>query len=257
MMKYKKIIILSSVLLVLIALITLTLIFDVDMILFKNLSIASIQDKRDSVLDLISNKDKEEQNYNNERKNLENSKNNFDVEKEKYENTDESTISMVQEANKEEKYFIEYLWVVLGNYASSEGVKIDIITPGSSENASVENEQNTDGQSQTTTNQSTTPSAADVTLPTDKVTGRTTNQNQNMDMVDQDIESSLRQSRSNSSNDRVKITVEGRYANVADFVFDVENDTTLKFKLDNISMTYKGDNTISASFDVISLSVLQ
>ena len=52
-----------------------------------------------------------------------------------------------------------------------------------------------------------------------------------------------------------KLTVTGRYADVADFVFDVENDSSLKFKLDNIKMTYSKDNLIVASFDVLSLSV--
>ena len=55
----------------------------------------------------------------------------------------------------------------------------------------------------------------------------------------------------------IKITIKGRYANVADFVFDVENDKSLRFKLDNIKMTYAGDNEIQATFDVLSLSVLK
>ena len=58
-------------------------------------------------------------------------------------------------------------------------------------------------------------------------------------------------------NNGIVLVVKGRYANVADFVFDVENDKSLRFKLDNIKMSYSGDNTIQATFDVLSLSVLQ
>jgi len=59
-----------------------------------------------------------------------------------------------------------------------------------------------------------------------------------------------------SSGNGIKITVEGRYANIADFVFDVENDKSLRFKLDNIKMAYSGDNKVKATFDVLSLAVL-
>ena len=38
--------------------------------------------------------------------------------------------------------------------------------------------------------------------------------------------------------------------NVSDFVFAVENDNELKFKLDNISMEYLSGTSIKATFDV-------
>ena len=203
MKKYVKLIILSVVLLVLIALITLAMIFDVDLVLFKNLSIAGIQEKKMTVEDLIDKQAKEETSNSNAKSELQKSKNAFDVAKENYENIDPSTIELVQEATKEENYFIEYLWIVLGNYATTNKVSINITTPGA-------------------TNDTTNSSASSAALK-----------------------------------NVVTITIEGRYANIADFVFDVENDKSLRFKLDNIQMIYSGNNKVKATFDVLSLSVLK
>lgn len=217
MRRYTKLIILSSVLLVVIALITLAMIFDVDLFLFRSLSIAGIQEKKLAVESLMQNQMLEELNNSNAKSELQISKNSFDVAKEEYENIDESTISIVQEATKEENYFIEYLWIVLGNYATTNGVGINILTPGA------------------------------INETTEKDDAETDEQDEILD--DSDNESTLTSG--------VKITIEGRYANVADFVFDVENDKSLRFKLDNIKMTYSGDNKIQATFDVLSLSVLK
>lgn len=201
MTKYIKTIIFSTLLLVIIALITLVMIFDVDLVIFKNLSIAGMQEKDMLVENLMQKQLQEENNNRNSKSQLQSAKNSFDVAKEAYENIDESTIEIVQEATKEEKYFIEYLWIELGNYATANNLGINIITPDS-------------------TNSTSTSTSTGV-------------------------------------NSGVKITVEGRYANVADFVFDVENDKSLRFKLDNIKMTYSGDNQITATFDILSLSVLK
>lgn len=225
MKKYTKLIILSVVLLVIIVLITLAMIFDVNLLLFNNLSISGIQKKKLDVETLMAQETMEEINNVNAKENLQSSKDSFDVAKQKYENIDESTIEIVKEATKEEKYFIEYLWIVLGNYARANNVGISIITPDST----VEKEE------QDTTN------------------GNTSNNNNTNNTNDAtSIENSL-----SAISNGVKIMVEGRYANVADFVFDVENDKSLRFKLDNIKMAYAGNNTIQAVFDVLSLSVLK
>ena len=203
MKKYVKLIVLSVVLLVLILLITLVMIFDVNLLLFNNLSIAGIQEKKVAVEELMAEEQKEETNYSNAKDALKKSKDSFDLAKEKYENIDDSTIAIVQEATKEEKYFVEYLWIVLGNYAEANGLNIDIITSATTNSTS--------GSASTTT----------------------------------------------SAKNGIKIVIEGRYANVADFVFDVENNKELRFKLDNIKMTYLRNNLIQATFDVLSLAVLQ
>ena len=205
MKTYSKLITLASTLLILIVAIVLLMIFDVDFKLFKNLSIAGIGEKKLAVELLMQDQEKAEQDNKMAKDSLNNSKNKFDVAKEEYENIDESTIQLVQDATKEVKYFIEYLWIVLGNYASANDLGVAIVT-------------------------SNTTSSGD--------------------------ESSSSGSGS-SLNSGVKVSVEGRYANVADFVFDVENDKSLKFKLDNIKMSYSGNNKIKATFDVLSLSVLK
>ena len=220
MKKYTKLIILSVVLLVIITLITLAMIFDVDLLLFNNLSISSIQEKKLLVEDLMLKQQTEETNNTQAKQNLQSSKNSYDVAKQEYEAIDKSTIEIVQEATKEEKYFIEYLWIVLGNYATANNLGIKIVTPDS-----------------TVTNTNT-----NTVVNTGTSTGTTTNT----------TTSSL-----TAIKDGVKILVEGRYANVADFVFDVENDKSLRFRLDNIKMSYAGNNTIQAVFDVLSLSVLK
>ena len=225
MKKYTKLIILSVVLVVIIAVITLAMVFDFDLILFKNLSIAGIQNKKVNVQGLMVQQILEEQNNLTEKNNLQNSKNSFDVAKEEYENIDDSTIEQVREATKEEAYFIEYLWVVLGNYATANNVDISIITPGSTV-------------------------ASDTTNNTANAAGATGGSETETEQIQQN-----QMNTSTSLNSGIKITVQGRYANVADFVFDVENDKSLRFKLDNIKMEYSGDNEIKATFDVLSLAV--
>lgn len=232
MRKYTKLIVLSLVLVSLITLITLAMIFDADLFLFKNLSIAGIQEKKLAVEELMKKQATEEQNNLTEKENVEKSKNSFDVAKETYENIDDSTITIVQEATKEEKYFIEYLWIVLGNYASANEVSINIITPGS---------QAASNEATDNSNKETTDATADATADaTGSISESITNSNT-----------------TTSVTSGIKITVEGRYANVADFVFDVENNKSLRFKLDNIKMNYSGNNRIKATFDVLSLSVAQ
>lgn len=225
MKKYTKLIILSVILVVIIAAITLAMVFDFDLILFKNLSIAGIQNKKVNVQGLMVQQILEEQNNLTEKNNLQNSKNSFDVAKEEYENIDDSTIEQVREATKEEAYFIEYLWVVLGNYATANNVDISIITPGSTV-------------------------ANDTTNNTANAAGATGGSETETEQIQQN-----QMNTSTSLNSGIKITVQGRYANVADFVFDVENDKSLRFKLDNIKMEYSGDNEIKATFDVLSLAV--
>ena len=52
------------------------------------------------------------------------------------------------------------------------------------------------------------------------------------------------------------LTVRGRYLDIVDFVFDIENDKELLFKLDNMNMTYDNDNKIVATFDILTMNVI-
>lgn len=229
MKQYTKLIILSIVLVVLIALVTIFMVTDIDLKIFKSLSIAGIQQKKidvdgkkaEQLMEVLSNSQAKQD--------LQTSKNSFDVAKSTYESIDKSTIEIVQEATKEEKYFIEYLWIVLGNYAKTNNVGISIITPDSTvQKEETNNEEVSEGNQNTLQGEPGLNNEGDFS-------GNTLA----------------------PISDGVKIKVEGRYADVADFVYDVENDKSLRFKLDNIKMTYAGDNQIQAVFDVLSLSVLK
>lgn len=254
MKEYKKIIILSSVLLILIVLITLVMIFDVDLKMFKNLSIAGIGKSKANVESLIDAEQKEEDNLITAKNNIAKAKESFEEAKTTYNNIDESTIAIVQEATKNENYFIEYLWVVLGNYARANDLEIGIVTPGSTT-------QTNNSNNNTSTNTNTT-----VTTPTGESVSSngTTNSTSRSEIADSNNSEQLAeestsesQMTSSSLDNAIKISVKGRYSNVADFVFDVENDKELRFKLDNIKMTYQGNNLIEATFDVLSLNVKQ
>ena len=58
-----------------------------------------------------------------------------------------------------------------------------------------------------------------------------------------------------SSNSNFGIVVVGEYNKVADFIFEVEKDKELRFKLDKINMEYAGNNTIRASFEVKNVKI--
>ena len=228
MKQFTKIIVLSVVSLLFITLATLVMINDYDLGLFKTLSISGVSTKKAEIEELQNDLTVKEASYDSAKQSLETDKNSFDVAKEEYESIDESTISTVKEATKEESYFIEYLWVVLGNYATANNVGINILTPGATEVVDKKEENKTDETKKTETSAVT---------------------------EEEDETDEIEQESAGSSNDGIKITVVGRYANIADFVFDVENDKELRFKLDNIVMKYTKDKKISATFDIISLMV--
>lgn len=242
MREYKKIIILSSVLLILIVLITLVMIFDVDFMLFKNLSIAGIGKTKNNVETLVKLEQFEEQNLITAKDELAKAKTTFDEAKNTYNNIDESTIAIVQEATKNENYFIEYLWVVLGNYAKANNLEIDIVTPGSTIETTTTDKSNNETENANTT----------VTTPTGAIVSGGSMQDTNKENTETTTDKTLDASVQDNA---IKIVVRGRYSNVADFVFDVENDKELRFKLDNITMTYLKDNSIEATFNVLSLNV--
>lgn len=125
---------------------------------------------------------------------LEDAKKAYNSAKDAYNNVSEEKINLIKEATKEEHYYIDWLWIVLGEYADSNNLALNVIDP--------------------------------------------------------------RQGSETSTKGTIKIKLVGRYSDIADFVFEVENDNDLKFKLDNMLMEYSSDNKISATFDVLSMEVL-
>lgn len=206
----KKIIIMSVTLLLLVVGLVLVLTMNIDFGIFKNLSIANISVEKDLVEALIVSEKAENAKHAATLEELDKVKTQYDAAKDKFEKIDESTLELVEEATTDEKYFIEYLWIVLGNYARDNNLMINIITPGS----------------------------------TSAVTGGTEESGKTESAVDPSVKDGS-----------IKLIVSGRYADVADFVYEVENDKELKFKLDNIKMSYTKNNAITATFNVLSLKV--
>lgn len=132
--------------------------------------------------------------YNAANVNLESAKKAYDTAKNAYNNISEDKIETIKEATREEHYYIDWLWIVLGEYAESNDLVLSVIDP--------------------------------------------------------------RQENEKSAEGTVKIKLIGRYSDITDFVFEVENDNDLKFKLDNMLMEYDGNNKVSATFDVLSMEVL-
>lgn len=54
-----------------------------------------------------------------------------------------------------------------------------------------------------------------------------------------------------------KIQVSGSYISVASFIYNIENDDELKFKLDNIKMEYVSGVNIRATFDVKDIVIIK
>ena len=168
---------------------------------------------------------------------LEQAKNTYEIEKKKFDTIDQATVDLVKEATKDEKYFIEYLWITLGNYATDNNLIIDVITPGSTLSS---------------TGETLNGSGSD----TGTGTGNALGGGINFGGSDTGAGNSRPTTDTSSvANNSIRIIVKGRYANVADFVYDVENDKELKFRLDNIKMVYKSNNQIEATFNILSLQV--
>lgn len=110
------------------------------------------------------------------------------TEKENYDNlVNISTDEQVQLATKFEKYEIESLWVMIGNYAKKEGVTMQLVL-----------------------NTSSTGTA---------------------NLYD------------------LNFTVTGQYVGIADFIYDIENDSKLGFKIENFELKPNGTtNTLTGKF---------
>lgn len=166
----------------------------------------------------------------------------FNNQKSKYEAISDDTIELIKDVTKDQEYMIEYLWVVLGAYAEDCGLKLIVMEPNQRATFNITDgtvklqEAKADGTEDTT-----------VTMPNGEsvdATGEVTQSNGNIII------------NPTTNAKTTKILLIGEYQNVADFVFEVENDKALKFKLDNISMEYAGSNSVLAQFDVLDMSIL-
>lgn len=206
----KKIIIISMITIVLVGMLVCIMVIDIPFLGIS--SIKSIIGIHEELISKGNELVSKQSSYKQSLSKLENIKQSYQNEKTKYEAISDETINIIKESNTEDNYSLEYMWIKLGNYARKNNLTLVMVEPGN--------------------NNSTTSTSNDET--------------KDQSVVEETTSSSIKTSKSNV----LKIQVTGNYINLSDFVFEVENDEELKFKLDNISMEYVSGTTIKTTFDV-------
>ena len=133
------------------------------------------------------------------------------------------------------------MWIKLGNYAKKNKLEIVMVEPGGKQSTNTNNNNSSSNSGSSTNNTNSNSTTTTTTTTSSPTTNNSTNSSAN---------TSSDTSASTSSSSALKIEVKGSYMNISDFIFEVENDTSLRFKLDNISMDYVEGTTVKASFDV-------
>lgn len=225
----KKMIIISSILAVSVILLLVFMLLGVNLGAFRIPSVSYILDEynlaKKSEKELTSTQDI----YYSTVNNLEKSQTEYNRQKNKYNSISDETIDVIKEATTEETYNLEYMWIKLGNYAKKNNLEIVMVEPGGQ--ISSQSEDNNSSTTANNTSNTTTTTTANNTTTTSTAGNQTSNT-------------------TSSDSSVLRIQVTGSYMNTSDFIFEVENDTALRFKLDNISMDYVEGNTIKTSFNV-------
>ena len=224
---------------------------DVNLGFISTSSIEGIIAKREQLLNLESKLESTESTYTNTKNKVETSKKAFTTAKNKYEAISDETIDLIKEATTEENYDIEYMWIKLGNYASVNNLKILLVEPGgtvtetttgdSTKTDAANTKTSTTNTNKNTSNNASTP-ASSTTASTDASKAANT----------ATVAATANNTTKSKTTDDTLLTVtlEGSYLNMSDFVFEVENDKELRFKLDNMEVTYVSGTTIKAKFNV-------
>lgn len=233
----KKMIIISSILGVTVILIVLLMLLGANLIIVKIPSISSLLGEYGLVKKSEKDLSTAQGTYYTTVSNLEKAESDYNKQKNKYNSISDETINVIKEATTEESYNLEYMWIKLGNYAKKNNLEIVMVEPGGKQSTN-NNSSNSGSSTNNTNSNSTTTTTTTTSSPT---TNNSTNSSTN---------TSSDTSASTSSSSALKIEVKGSYMNISDFIFEVENDTSLRFKLDNISMDYVEGTTVKASFDV-------
>lgn len=270
----KKMIIVTSILAISIILLLVFMLLGVNLVFFRIPSISYIL----SDYNLVKKAEKEltttQDNYYNATNSLEKAQSEYNKQKNKYNSISDETINIIKEATTEETYNLEYMWIKLGNYAKKNNLEIVMVEPGgqtdsssqntsstttTSNNASTTANNNTSNTTTTTTTTATNNTSNTTTTNTNTNTNTTTTttSGNNASTENKDNKTSDNKTSNTSSTDSsvLKIQVTGSYMNTSDFIFEVENDTALRFKLDNISMDYVSGTTIKTSFNVKNIVV--
>ena len=267
--EYKRTIIISIIDVIIILLIALLTLADINIGPIHLSSIKSIMAQDKKVKAAEAELDTAKTLYEAAVTGLESQKTKFEKEKGQYDAISDDTVNIIKEATAKENYSIEYMWIKLGNYAIKNNLSIVLVEPGGASDTSsatttdvAESGETTStpvsSSSQATTNQATTNQATTNQATTNQATDSTSQSsasdtvqsaNKSDDATDTDT--------SDANGDKtLKINISGTYMNVSDFIFEVENDSELKFKLDNISMQPTGDG-VSATFDVKNMIIVK
>lgn len=270
----KKMIIVTSILAISIILLLVFMLLGVNLGFFRIPSVSYLLNEYNLVKkaekELITTQD----NYYNATNSLEKAQSEYNRQKNKYNSISDETINIIKEATTEETYNLEYMWIKLGNYAKKNNLEIVMVEPGgqtdsssqntsstttTSNNASTTATNNTSNTTTTTTNTNTNTNTKTTNSTTTTTSGNNTStdnqDNKTSDNKTSDNKTSDKSNTSSTDSSVLKIQVTGSYMNTADFIFEVENDTALRFKLDNISMDYVEGTTIKTSFNVKNIVV--
>lgn len=241
----KKMIIISSILGVTVILIVLLMLLGANLIIVKIPSISSLVGEYGLVKKSEKDLSTAQGTYYTTVSNLEKAESDYDKQKNKYNSISDETINVIKEATTEESYNLEYMWIKLGNYAKKNNLEIVMVEPGGKQITNTNNNSSNSGSSTDNTDNTDNTDSNSTTITTTTTSSSTTNNSTNSS-----TNTSSDTSASTSSSSALKIEVKGSYMNISDFIFEVENDTSLRFKLDNISMDYVKGTTIKASFNV-------
>ena len=194
-------------------------------------SLTGIGAKRNELVTAENNYTSKKASYDSSFENIETAEKNYDAQKKKYDSISDETVDVIKKSATNENYSIEYMWIKLGNYAKKDNLSIVIVEPGND---------SSDTSSSTT--------ASTITSDTVSLDNTTTKETP----VATTKSSETTQT---STGEPLKIKVEGSYLNIADFIFALESDSELKFRIDNISMEYVSGTTISTTFEVKNVTI--
>lgn len=240
----RKKIICFILMLVFVGLTVLFALVDINVAGVSSSSVNGVIEKREELLKLETDLETAEKKYSESKEKLVQSQSDFTSAKNKYEAISDETINLIREATTEENYDIEYMWIKLGNYATANNLSIIMVEPGGK--ATV---QSTTDNENTSTNTTTTTATSPES--SSELSDEMISPNSNA------TTSSEASSTTSNSDTIMTITLQGSYLNISDFIFEIENDKELRFKLDNIEMTYVEGTTIRTKFDVKNIIVLK
>lgn len=236
---------------------------DVDLGFFKISSVSTLMGKKTEVAASQKSVDEQESAYDSAIATEKTEEKNFKKAKEEYDAISDDTIKMINEATTEENYNLEYMWVKLGNYAKSNNLTILVTEPGgtapSDESKSTAKTPGGAVTSAATTAAGTTAAdgTATTTTPAAGTTAADGTAATTTPAVTGPVLSGTEDAAASATDGAatMKIQVKGSYMDISDFIFEVENDKALRFKLDNISIEYVSGTTIKANFDVKNLII--